>query len=517
MKQWIVRTIVPVAAIMLCVLIAKVNHPEEGNSFTAPARAATQAAPVPHRPTAFGLNLSYPAYWSNERAFMNLAAGGIWQAPHNGWKDFDPARIDQESTIRSLAPGEIAAMALVRPAAAYRSDVAITCFYDGKGVLGGIGVKDGKASPGRFDFTWPAGTKALIRLDMTDPADPVRHIDCREAGADRKAVFDRAFVDGLRPYKAIRYLDWQAANGNVAGNWAQRTLPTSTIQGGPQGVAVEYLVLLANQAKVDPWFVMPWNTDDESMERFATYVRDHLDPGRTAYVEIGNEIWNMSFPAARQALAEGELAKLGSNRDEARMRRYAQKVTQSFRIWERVFAGQMPRIVRILSGQNAWPELMTIALDYQDTASHLDALAMAPYFGQALLLEPPADTSDLGPLFAKLDGMVQETFVPALRAKQMADARGLRFLGYEGGQHITYSGKDATLIPRLNRDPRMADSYRKYLDAWDRQFGDMLMLLASSGAAGSNAAFGMTEYSGQPLSETPKRRAVLEAIERLKR
>jgi hypothetical protein len=514
------RLLVPIVAILLCIAIVKSQSRDEFSAFdepvvNSPAQAAVKA---PHRPTAFGLNLSIPAFWSRERSFMNLTAGGNWQAPHDQWKNFDPRRIDSEGMVVSLSPGEMAATALVRPAASYRGDVAIECRYQGKGTLAAMGAANVQHKPGQMDFLWPStSASALIRIDAIDPTDRLRHIDCRERGADWNAVFDKAFVDGLRPYKAVRYLDWQQANENVAGNWARRTPPTAMIQAGPQGVAVEHLVLLANQAQVDPWFVMPFNADKTYTTNFAKYVHDNLAPGLTAYVEVGNEVWNLSFPAARQALEEGERAKLGTTRDEARMRRYAQKANESFKIWGQIFANEPERLVRILSGQNAWTEPLKIALAYRDTASHIEALSTAPYFGQALLAEPPANTTDLAPLFKRLDASFEESLVPAMETKKMADERGLRFIGYEGGQHITYAGPDKELVPRLNRDPRMAETYRKYLAAWDSRFGDMLMMLASSGPAGQNAAFGMVEYSGQPMEETPKRKAVLNAIAKLKR
>lgn len=508
------RMLVLLTALMLCVAIAGVtSYSKQQPASNAVESPATAAPPLSRQPTAFGINLSSVIYWTNQRAFMNLVAGsGAWRSTKS-WKAVDPQLVDRNGTLLSLPPGEQAALALTKPPAAYRGDVAIHCRYDGKGSVSGIGSASPAAGPGRFDFIWRREvTTAQIRVDATDPADPIRNVDCREAGADPKALFDPAFVDSLRPYKAVRFLDWQMANANAAGSWPARTPPTATIQSNPQGVAVEHLVALANAAKVDPWFVMPWNADTAYMEGFARYVHDHLDPDRTVYVEIGNEIWNMSFPAGRQALAEGLQAKLGKTSDEARMRRYAQHSVEGFKVWERVYAREPRRIVRVLSGQNSWPQLFQYALDYQDTARHADALSTALYFGQLLLNEPSADTSDIAPLFPKLEGSIESTFASARQFKQMADARGLRYIGYEGGQHASYAGKDRTLIARLNRDARMGDAYRLYLAGWDKGFGDLLMLFHSVSPAGSSMHFGLAEYSGQPMMETPKRKAVLDAI-----
>ncbi|WP_340315727.1 hypothetical protein [Rhizorhabdus argentea] len=513
------RVLVPLAAVMLCIGIAIVtSYSKQQPASNAVESAATAATPLPRRATAFGINLSPLVYWTNERSFMNLVvASGTWRSTTT-WSAVDPKLVDRNGTLLALPPGEQATLALTRPAAAHRGDVTIRCRFDGTGVVDGINVVDMKTGPGQIVFLWKkeiAGTG--FRVKATDPADPIRNVDCREADADPKLLFDPAFVDSLRPYKAVRFLDWQMANANAAVSWPARTLPTATIQGSPQGVAVEHLVALANLARVDPWFVMPWNADAAYMEGFAQYVHDHLDPARTAYVEIGNEIWNMGFPAGRQALAEGLQAKLGQTSDEARMRRYAEHSVEGFKIWERVYAREPRRIVRVLSGQNSWPQLFQYALDYQDTTRHVDALSTALYFGQRLLNDPLVDTSDIAPLFPKLEGSIESTFASARQFKQMADARGLRYIGYEGGQHASYAGKDRALIARLNRDPRMGDAYRLYLAGWDRGFGDLLMLFHSVSPAGSSMHFGLAEYSGQPMAETPKRKAVLDAIAATKR
>ena len=133
-----------------------------------------------------------------------------------------------------------------------------------------------------------------------------------------------------------------------------------------------------------------------------------------------------------------------------------------------------------------------------------------------MLAEPPADTRDLGPLFPTLVASIDATFTTARRFKQIADSHGLRYVGYEGGQHVSYQGPDRTLVPRLNRDPRMGDAFRIYLSRWDHEFGDLLLIYHSTSPMGSNVSFGLAEYSGQPLSETPKRKALLDAIAALK-
>ncbi len=66
---------------------------------------------------------------------------------------------------------------------------------------------------------------------------------------------------------------------------------------------IEYMIQLANEAHANPWFCMPWNTDDDYVRKFAEKVRDLLDPSLVAYVETGNEVWNFSFGMTLQARA----------------------------------------------------------------------------------------------------------------------------------------------------------------------------------------------------------------------
>ena len=55
------------------------------------------------------------------------------------------------------------------------------------------------------------------------------------------------------------------------------------------------MVALANQTGTEPWFTMPAGADEEYIRNFATYVRDHLDPGLQVHVEYSNEMWNWAF------------------------------------------------------------------------------------------------------------------------------------------------------------------------------------------------------------------------------
>ena len=478
----------------------------------APAvRADTPARPAPpRRPTDYGINLNALYNWTNERAFANLVMSGSWHSTGSGWPAFDPARIGADGTILSLQPGEQAALPLSFPAASHVGDVRVRCSWDGRGEAQPFGGKDVAQHNNAFEFTQSKETQVSFIISKTDTANPIRHVDCREATADRAARFDPLFLASLKPYSLVRFQGWQTVNTNTGGNWAKRTLPGYQYVTGPDGVSVEDMVALCNQAGVDPWFSMDWKADPTYMANFARYVHDHLDPARTVYVEIGNEVWNWQFGNAQFALAEGKAEGLDANGDYARMRRYAELATANFAIWDREWGSDRKRLVHVLAGQAVWPDLLKLALDYKDTAAHVDAIAMAPYFGFDLF-SSPRDTADLDGLFRDLVPKVDAAINYMRQDKALADSYGLRLITYEAGQHLIYSGPDKTVMARLARDPRMGDLYARYLAGWSREAGDLITLFTNIDPAGPSTDWGMVEYYGQPLAQTPKLRALRDA------
>ena len=109
--------------------------------------------------------------------------------------------------------------------------------------------------------------------------------------------------------------------------------------------------------------------------------RDHLDPGLKAYVEYSNEVWNPIMVQAKEAATLGK-TRYPSN-DEAAQNDYvyADGVRAMMAIWNEVFAGQMKRIVRVASVQAGWDQRAENVLGHEQTWKFVDALAMAPYWG----------------------------------------------------------------------------------------------------------------------------------------
>ena len=335
------------------------------------------------------------------------------------------------------------------------------------------------------------------------------HVDCREADLSRDTLFVPEFVESVRPFKVLRFLDMGAANTNADVKWADRTLPTATTQIGRSGTAIENMVTLANMVSADAWFNISWNSDEEFVTKFAQMVHDKIGPNQHVYVEMSNEVWNYGFGTTKQAETEGLKEGLSTYPVEAMLRRYAEKTTWAMKIWTKVFADRPGQLVRVINTQHTSTWSAETILKFSDTANWVDAVATAPYFGYDLF-DKAAGVTDLDTLFPFLTkGADDAVSVFAVANKTLASSFGKRYIAYEAGQHII-SPANVPLLANLNRDNRMYTIYKNYLANWRTKIGDVMVLFQTTAPIDSSGAFGLREYSGQPLTDTPKRRAAIE-------
>ena len=474
------------------------------------AAPPAQALSVP--PTSIGLNLAPLGPARRARAFANLAAGSVWQSMQPKSPQLDPEDVDKDGNLKHLPADRPVFRILNQPGADTKS-ATIRCTWNGRGAVKVTG-KGGGASGGNgsLSFQWTNSgdykdSNILLQVSALDAANPLRDLDCRETTMPRTARYDPAFVAMLRGFRTIRFMDWQNTNNNRPITWNMRhgEGALDTVQG--DGVAIEDMLALVREVGSDAWFNMPWNADDDYVERFARLVHDNLPPNRVVYVELANEVWNAGFSASRQALAEGQTAGLSQDQEKARAFRYAQKLQHVMDIWSKVFADHPSRLVRVANWQNGGNRSADM-LAYSDTYNHIDALATAPYFGADFHAQPPATADEA---FARVNESMDASLDRAIAAKRAAAKYGKRYIAYEAGQHIVL--KDDVLEAQIERDPRMYDAYKRYLSIWHDKIGDTIMMFTSVMPVLKWGGWGLLEYSGQPLSDAPKMRAVREALQ----
>ena len=469
--------------------------------------------------------------------------------------------------------------------------------YDGKGTIeyGLDASKNSASRQGRDVIDVVAGkTQAGFSLSIkaTDPfgtGDYIRNVRVLMPGFDETnyqgQTFHPTFLSNISKYKVIRFMDWMRTNWdyNETGpirdlnehelewshplhdaednpflrraeleavrsaetiGWSDRPEPTDSTFASEEGVPVELMVELANEIKADPWFNMPHLATDEYIEEFARTVHQSLDPQRRVYVEYSNEVWNSGFGQSRwverQATAQWPDSTVSDL--EKRLSWFGERTATMCDIWKAVYSSTPERVVCVMGTQasNSWLGERTLDCPLSTMApchTHIDAVAIAPYFGQHIG-DPVNRTGveewtgrwdgGMGTLFNELrygsqltGGAISKTSLH--EAKQYMDAyaevaaeRNIGMVAYEGGQHlagvgsVTWNNSISEMFSLANRDSRMTDLYTDYLEHWDNAGGQIFVIFTSSGVYSRWGNWGAHEYADEV--NTPKHGAVTEFI-----
>ena len=405
---------------------------------------------------------------------------------------------------------------------------------------------DGTVVPGVdwVEIDFPAGSDKGIWMTIveTDPADPVRDVRVwmPETGGhtfvktpwrpgDEWSPFHPLFVERLRGFAVIRFMDWAETNRTPDEEYADRRHVDDARQralykdGPSRGVAHEYLVALANEVGADPWLCMPPAADDDYVRRYATYVRDHLDPGREVYLEWGNEAWNTAGPFLTSKYV-AEQAKQPENAGKSRERVIAEHARADFAIWSEVFAGQTDRLVRVVGGflvNDGFARGVT-----NHMGGEFDAIATVAYFAPSKEGRASWGAGTTGDdVMDDVIGLIDRGgSVPFWRRhKALADewsqklGRPIRLVSYEGGPDVNAGGVAGRPFQRAlfdaNTSPRMVEAYRKQLAAFADAGGDLFMQFGTIARQTQHGSFGALTRQDEPAGEAPKWRAVRMAID----
>ncbi len=478
-----------------------------GLTDSASTAAANETGAVPV--TKLGLNLSDLNWWHRGRAYGNLAMGGTWQMviPGRPWAELNRYYQTPDGGLKSLPAGAQAVKSITQPMTGPEGMI-IQCSFQGDGWFKVSGARDVHSSRGHVSFrvvNTPATNQPVnVYVDYVNPKRPITQLDCREAGYDRDIRFDPDFIKFVSQFRLIRFMDLQVTNANRPISWATRKLPSYGSVVDADGMSVEDMVELANLTHTDAWFNMPWNASPDYVSGFANYVHAHLNPGQVAYVEVANEVWNGIFPIATQSRIEGRALGLSDNDYQAQLKRYSQRTREIMTTWTRVFYDNPQRLVRVIASQNANPSTAETVLSFGDTAKFVDALATAPYFSNGGC----PDAANAAIVFECLAANLNATLDNAMKNKQVAHKYGKRYITYEAGQHAVIPNNVELLIA-VSRDPRMEALYTAYIKRWQTEIGDYLVLFSSISPVTIHGAWGLQEYPNQPLSETPKMRALV--------
>ncbi len=476
--------------------------------------------PLPiQRDLQLGINLSEVNYFSREWVFVDaVKQSKPWVATNPNGNPFDTGEVvvTDANGWPLLQPGKSAQTLMFSQMQGAFPAGEYTCTYEGSGEL--VFQWDGQAidtQPGRIivDVN-PTNTGILMRIVGSDPGDPIRNIKLWMPGfEDAQSPFHPLFLQRMSKFKVLRFMDWGHTNeATDATTWNNRTRVSHASQGNGKGVAIDYMIQLCNELDADPWFCMPHTADDAYVLNFAALVQELLEPDRKIYIEWSNEVWNSRFDV--YSYVEDQSG--GSAYSPTWFDYWAGRLTNTFTIWENMFAGNEDRLVRVAAGQaaNVWVT-RNLATRLGD---QVDAVACAAYFGedgasfdatttaQQIITDaidraiPQKSTrfyNDHGNLAADLTGDLGRT---------------IRLIGYEGGQHYADDNRNvpyAQALLDMQYLPGMFSAYLSNLNAFEQAGADLVCPFNYVDRPGNHGAWGHLEQQDASLETSEKFRALL--------
>jgi hypothetical protein len=497
------------------------------------AAAFAVPAPAADPPFPLGMNLAGVADWSSEIVFVDsFKVGRPWISQKEGaeFGQGGPLDLDPRGWVKSLAPGQFAETLIHIDIGNHYPAGNYVCLFDGRGELEFSNAAQGRqVAANKYAVTVDPGRGFIaLRVRKVDPKNPVKNIRLVKAEYERTHKTQPFYPDFLKRYKGfhvIRFMDWQRTNNSKIEKWADRSQPDDSTQAGEKGVALEYCVQLANALDADPWLCIPHKADDDYVRKFAALVKKMLNPKRKVYVEYSNETWNTIFDQAKYCKDKGLAMGLSTNEYEAQLRYSAQRSVEIFKIFEAEFKDKN-RLVRVLATHSANPWTGTTAMDWKDASQNSDAIAIAPYFGNAFGDPKTVDKVAAMTVDELLDGcqqMIADNKKTNATYAAEAKKRNLKLMAYESGQHLVGVGEAANneklmnLFHAANRHPRMKDLYLEDLKNWAEIGGSTYCVFSSVGKYTKWGSWGVMEWSDQKESEAPKMMALREWMKHSKK
>lgn len=381
----------------------------------------------------------------------------------------------------------------------------------------------------------PRDSGILVKIVESDRRDPIRSLELWMPPHAGQALpteswdanspfspFHPLFVQRLAPFNTIRFVDWTATNWSTPHTWEQRTGVRERQSGDDngKGVALEYVIALANQLDKHVWINMPHWADDNYVRNMARLFRDSLDEKLTIYVEWSNELWNYAPGFAAHPWLKEQL-ELPEHAGKSIWRLAAENIRQDLAVWTDVFADQPERLVRVVAGQAANPWIAQ-ELARHVGVNHIDAIAASAYVQLTQTQRDSFGTTTTADdvINAALKNLVRVN--KELTAhRQLADAlselagREIQLVAYEGGQHLDARGREVPYLSALyeaQTHQRMETLYERLLEIGSRLNLRLMNHYAYVGRNSRHGSWGALTYQNQPLHDAPKYRALLAKI-----
>lgn len=446
--------------------------------------------------------------------------------------------------------------------------------YEGEGTITASGAtKMRRSTPGRIELDMamrPEGVVEEINIRRSVRGNHIRNIRIVPAQYENEDLARRPFLpeflEFCRGWHCLRFMDYLSTNNNIEMAWAQRKRQAFYTQigvggdalglfGDPMpawnrkwssGIALELCIDIANRTQTDAWICVPHLADPDYIRQMAELVKATLDPGLKVYLEYSNELWNWMFLQAQWMLRSKLAADLvvsggakppwkgqrtpdrfvngivapGAGEGIDHPERIGALFSHCFKIWEDVFSGPArSRLVRVCAVQGHWLDASRRTLNWVMRNGGCDALATSGYFGAGDEIYTRWEAAGARLTADQvLDDMraviVQEERITRANA-EMAKRAGVRFIIYEGGQHLQPKGQVEVsyggALAAVQRHPAMYALYEEHLRNYARHGVDLFCAFNSVSRQGTRwGSWGHLEFYGQSPADAPKFRALLD-------
>jgi hypothetical protein len=525
--------------------------------------SGAQAATASNAQSPLGTNLAGVNYWSSEQPFLNILktgsgwltqSNGIWDTGEEQYLNLDAngypitlTVVNDPNPQRFTSVGVLLQRDFPSTANGYYPAGQYAVDYDGQGTLTySFDATLVSSSAGRdvINVT-PSAAGIFIHITGTDPnktGNYLRNIRvvqlANEAALNAGQIFNPAFLNLIKNYRALRFMDWFRTNGSALSSWAKRPVPANAFWGTDGGVPIEVAVQLANAISADAWLNVPVTADDDYITQMAKLVYNQLGSAQRVYVELSNEVWNGIFSQNAYSITQGQaLFPKQPNKWYAGWEWYGMRVAQMADIWYGVYGSNFnSRVTVVMSGQAANPAVLTEELSTPDwtgagngpaASHHIGAAAIAMYFGGSpsascwatWTSQPDGGLASLFQSFYSQNdpsvppnGYLAQAYGWTSSTVSAIAPYKLPLVGYEGGEGFegfpSYldGSSVVNLLIAANRDARMSTAYVTLLNGWKANGGTLLMHFDDVGAANQYGEWGALESIMQttsPLSSAP--------------
>lgn len=518
-------------------------------SLSTAVRASTSA----NAQSPLGINVAPVRYWTPEQPLLNIFntadmwithSDSNWETNEEKFLNLDPngwpitlTAVNNPNAQQFTSVSVLLLRNLPSTANGYYPAGQYVVLYDGQGTITynfDATLVSRAAGKDTINVAKPSTDGIDVRITATDPnhnGNYIRNIRVVKAEnlplLSAGTIFNPAFLNLIKGFRAIRFMDWLSTNGNTLSSWSNRPVPSNAFWGTTNGVPLEATVALANAISADAWLNTPAMADDNYITQMATLVHNQLSSSQKVYVEFSNEVWNGVFSQYQYAVNQGQAkfpAGLGSPYDYNR-NWYGMRVAQMCDIWKSVWGPDSNRVNCLLVAQAATTYSASEALDCpfwaagKPCSSHnITGVAMGPYFGGNVPASWASQSDGgLSNLFASLYSqndpsipaggwLAQDSGWEKAYVSMLASYK-LPLYCYECGQSfVDYSATLTKLYDAANLDGRMGDAYSAYLKQWKGNGGQMVMLYSDVSALSAVGDWGALQSIMQtttPLTQAP--------------